>query len=210
MEPLLCFVDNDTTYLDRIRDHFARIADFRIETFDSAEAFWRALPSLTPSVAFLDVRMPGMSGIELAGLIREIRPEVHRVMLTNLDSEEAIFEALRNGADAYALKAELEDLASVAKVVMNGGSILTPTIAVRVVQSFRESAPNQSPEADKLTQRERQILDLMVQGLTLQKAASALGVSLNTARTHIKSIYRKLEVHDKSALFRKARDMGLL
>ncbi len=210
MEPLLCFVDNDTTYLDRVRDHFEKIPGYRVQTFESSELFWRALPDLAPSVAFLDVRMPGMSGIELAGLIREIRPEIHRVMLTNLDSEDAIFQALRNGADAYALKAELDDLASVAAIVMNGGSILTPTIAVRVVQSFRESAPNRNTDAEKLTQRERQILDLMVQGLTLQKAATSLGVSLNTARTHIKSIYRKLEVHDKSALFRKARDMGLL
>ncbi|MBI3395618.1 MAG: response regulator transcription factor [Spirochaetia bacterium] len=205
---LLVFIDDDARFRERVADHFKGNGLFSILTFSSAETFWHTLPELKPAVAFIDIQMPGMTGIELVGLLAEVRPEIHRVMLTNLDSEDAVFQALRNGAGGYVRKSEMDDFAAAASVMMNGGSILTPTVAVRVVQSFRTAANLQ--ERSKLTVRERQLLDLMVQGMTLNKAAVSLGVSLNTARTHIKSVYRKLEVHDKSALFRKARDMGLL
>lgn len=201
-------VDNDPAFLERAQTYFHADPDIELHTFPSGETFWREVKILNPHVAFVDIRMPGIDGIELVGLLAERYPHIHRVMLTNMDSEELIVEALKHGATGYVLKSEMEDIRGAVRIVLSGGAILTPTVAFRVARAFQRQTSSQP--ANALTMREKQVLELMVQGLTMQKVAAATGTSLNTIRSHAKSIYRKLEIHDKSALFRKAHEMGLM
>ena len=89
----------------------------------------------------LDIKLSGMNGVELAGKITERDSETSIVMLTNLNSDDLIFQALRNGAIGYLLKSELRDIADTVSTVLNGGATITPTIALRVLTSFRQSNP---------------------------------------------------------------------
>ena len=156
---------------------------------------------------FLDIQLPGMDGVELAERISRRNQATGIVMLSNMNSDKLIFQALRNGAIGYLLKSELRDIADTVRVILAGGATITPTIALRVLSSFRKSNP--VLEA-RLTNREKQILELMVSGKTISRVAETLDVSRNTVNHHAKSIYKKLNVHNRSELARKAAEAGIL
>lgn len=202
-------VENDPDYLDRIRAALEELSEIAaVHAWPSAEAYWRDPAGKQLELLFLDIKLDGMNGVDLTAKITERSPEIAIVMLSNLNSDDMIFQALRNGAIGYLLKAELHDIAETVRTVLGGGATMTPTIALQVLTSFRQAAPVE--ELPGLTAREMEILQLMVKGKTSQKVAERLGCSVNTVNHHAKSIYRKLNVHNRSELARKAAAAGLL
>ncbi|TGN08495.1 response regulator [Leptospira ilyithenensis] len=178
-----------------------------VSHWESAEAYWKDENGKELDILFLDIMLPGMNGVELAGKISERDPNISKIMLSNMNSDELIYSSLKNGAIGYILKSELKDISEVIDTVLQGGAIITPTIAFRVLNHFKAKT---NLGSIKLTDKENQILDQMVRGKTINRVAEFLGVSKYTIQHHVKNIYKKLNVHNRAELVRKANDIGLL
>jgi DNA-binding NarL/FixJ family response regulator len=167
-----------------------------------------ALPQIDraePDILLVDIGLPGISGIEGIRLLKERRPGLLALVLTVYEDEERIFGAICAGACGYMLKgtppARLIDSL---REAMEGGSPMTPQIARRVVEHFQTPRQSASPSGYELTPHELRILRLLVGGHHYQTAADELGVSVNTIRFHLRSIYEKLHVHSKAEAVAKA------
>ena len=175
-----------------------------VGSFGSMEEALANLDRDLPDVLLADIGLPGMSGIEGTRRIKALHPGLAVLMLSVYDDDRRIFEALCAGACGYLLKNTpparlLESLREVA----GGGSPMSPDVARKVVALFREFRPPE--EADyQLTPHEIRILALLVEGHNYKTAADELGVSINTIRFHMRSIYEKLQVHSKSEAVSKA------
>ncbi len=201
-------VENDERFRADFEKCLGELPDVdQILTWDSAELFWRDEKSRSLDMVFLDIGLPGMDGVELAGMISSRDPETSIIMLSNLNADSLIFRALRNGAVGYLLKTEMFDVAQVVETVKAGGATITPTIAFRVLRSFHKGDEVQDPG---LTPKESQILNELVRGRTVARVAEFLDVSENTVHFHVKNIYKKLKVHNRAELTRKAGELGLL
>jgi DNA-binding NarL/FixJ family response regulator len=147
-------------------------------------------------VALVDLGLPGMSGQELISIAKAEWPRVELVVLTGFADDDSMYEALRAGATGYLLKdAGPEEIASAIDEVSSGGAPMSPGIARRVLRGFH--ARREDPDSD-LTPRERQVLDLLTRGASYPLIGQGLGISTNTVQSHIRSIYRKLQVSTKS------------
>jgi DNA-binding NarL/FixJ family response regulator len=156
-----------------------------------------------PDVILLDVGLPGMTGLEGIRAIKSISPVTHVIMLTVSDDPQKIFEAICAGAAGYLLKeAPQEKIGDFIREVMNGGAAMTPSIAQKVLEMFTRMAV---PRDDyKLTARERQILNLAVEGLIKKEIADRLSLSYHTVDAHLRNIYTKLQVHTRAGAVSKA------
>jgi DNA-binding NarL/FixJ family response regulator len=168
-------------------------------SFNDCETAVSELSRLDHDVILMDIILPKMSGIEGVKLLKEKIPNTDFIMLTVQEDDNSIFDSLCAGASGYLLKdtppAEL--LGSI-KEVINGGSPMTPSIARRVINSFKKAGD--SP----LTKRETEILELLCDGKNYKIIADELFVSGNTVRAHIKNIYRKLHVNSRAEAVKKA------
>lgn len=177
------------------------------ETWGSAEEALRRLrrePEAAPDVLLLDIHLPGIPGSEAVRIVREEFPSVAVLMLSVYEGEEQIFESLCNGASGYLLKkTPPAKLLDAIREVQSGGSPMSPEIARKVIQLFRDIGPPKRPEHD-LTPQEIRLLKLLSDGASYQMAADGLGISINTVRNHVRSIYEKLHVNSKSAAVTKA------
>lgn len=161
--------------------------------------------SEVPSVALVDIGLPGMSGIQGLPLLRAKYPSVALLVLTVYEDDDRIFDALCAGACGYLLKKTPPDrlLACLAEV-LEGGAPMSPEIARRVLTLFREIRPAPDPVGANLTPHERRLLKLLVEGHNYQSAAAELGVTFSTINFHMQNIYGKLQVHSKSEAVAKA------
>ena len=174
------------------------------DAFRSMEEALESLDRSLPDVALVDIGLPGMSGIEGIGILKERHPDLPMLMLTVYNDDDRIFDALCAGACGYLLKntppARL--LVSLEEAVM-GGSPMSPEIARRVVTLFRDIRPPETADY-QLTPHETRLLKLLVDGHNYKTAAQELGVSVNTISFHMRHIYEKLQVHSKSEAVSKA------
>jgi DNA-binding NarL/FixJ family response regulator len=174
------------------------------------------LAAAAPEVLLLDVRLPGLSGPEAIPGLRARWPATLVLMLTSLEDENVVVEALANGAVGYVLKRTpparlLEAIAEVAA----GGSPMSPEVARRVVGLFQRAGgvPRHAAESDgaaELSPQERRLLALLADGHSYQTAAGELGISVNTVRKHIRNLYEKLQVHTRGAAVGKAMRRRLI
>ncbi|MBI3395122.1 MAG: response regulator transcription factor [Spirochaetia bacterium] len=208
MKQVICLVDRDLDFLKRAETHFSGDVDIDLKTFSSPDLFWKEFPTLHTRMAFINSELDGGTPDSVWAMLGSRAPDVHRVMLTDAHGEELIAQAIRSGGSGCLPKKGPELIRSAIQLVLHGGTVVAPSVAVKVAQDFKGNS--EEAAKDRLTPREKELLALMVQGMTMQKAGNSMGISINTVRSHIKSVYRKLEVHDKSALFRRARAMGLL
>jgi DNA-binding NarL/FixJ family response regulator len=169
--------------------------------FGSVEKSLEEFPEC--DVILLDINLPGKSGIESIPLFKKECPAAQIVMLTGLDDDDNIFNAILAGADGYLLKKTppakvliaIEDAAS-------GGTPMTPYVARRVIEHFKQSTPVQKDY--QLTDRENEILFALVQGLDNREIGEKLFISYETVRNHLKHIYEKLHVNSRSQAVSKA------
>ena len=169
---------------------------------DSVESFLDDLNKGVdlPDIVLLDISLNGMSGLDGIPYIREKLPSTDIIILTTFEDHEKIFRALCAGASSYILKqTSIKDILHAVLTVKNGGSYMSPTIARKVINHF---AP--APEEKALPPRQQQIVQAIVDGKSYKQIAADLFISIDTVRTHIKRIYRALEVNSKAELIKKA------
>lgn len=180
--------------------------------FDSCE---RAIETLAgtgtekPDVILLDVGLPGMSGLEGIRLFRERSPQTLVIILTVFEDDEKIFQAICAGASGYLLKtAGAGAIVQAIHDALGGGSPMNPRIARRVLEMFSRLAPKKSDYG--LSEREKEILQHMVNGLIKKEIADRLQLSVHTVDTYLRRIYEKLEVNTRTGAVAKALKEGLV
>ena len=162
-----------------------------------------------PKVLLLDVELPGINGLDGIAPLREKLPQTAVVILTVFEDDEKIFQAICAGAAGYLLKtATTEEIADALRIAASGGSPINPRIARRVLEMFSKAHP---PQRDYgLSPRERDILQLLVQGHTIKEAAAQLGIGFYTADEYIRGVYEKLQVNSRGSAIAKAVKEGLV
>lgn len=164
-----------------------------------------------PDVILMDIDMPGRTGIEAVKLIREqtTRPKI--LMLTVFEDVDRIFAAISAGAVGYLLKKTPADkIIDAIRDVMNGGAAMTPSIAFKVLEAFRQPTGSSSrADTFMLTDKEKEVLQRLVEGDSYKLIAHHCTMSMGTVRTHIVNIYEKLHVNSKSEAVAKALKTGL-
>ncbi len=152
-----------------------------------------------PDLVLMDLELPGMTGIECTRRIKTILPEVAVVVLTVFEDRARLVEAISAGADGYLLKrVPAQDLLAQLRSVMAGGSPLSAGVARTVLEIVRQLGPAAagSPDEVELTPREREVLSCLVQGMSYKAVARVLDISIDTVRSHIRAVYRKLQVNN--------------
>lgn len=158
---------------------------------------------LVPDIILLDIGLPGMNGIELIPELRKLSPSSKIIIITVHDDDENVFNAICEGASGYLLK-DLSSDKIVASIneVMNGGAPMNSHIAKKVLNMFRSQ--NIKSDGYDLSEREKEILSLLVEGLSKKQIAEKIFLSHHTVDSHIRNIYVKLEVHSKGSAITKA------
>jgi DNA-binding NarL/FixJ family response regulator len=184
------------------------------EAADGDEAV-RLAHDLLPDVVLMDIRMPGMDGLEATRLIAADKEldSIHIVILTTFDLDEYVFEALRVGASGFLVKnTEPAELIHAVRAVAAGDALLSPGVTKRLVAQFARQAkkPQSAPELDPLTEREREVMALVGEGLSNEEIAERLVVSPATAKTHVSRTMVKLGARDRAQLVVFAYESGLV
>lgn len=183
--------------------------------FGSFEESQMALRGSAPDVLLLDVGLPGINGIDALAHIQQLAPKTRTVILTVFDDADKIFQAICAGASGYLLKsASIEELAGAIRQVMEGGAPMTPKVAKMVIDLFGKMGKARHKPAEKedydLTPREKDILELMVEGLIKKEIADRLDLSVHTVSTHLRSVYEKLHVNTNTGAVAKAIREGII
>jgi DNA-binding NarL/FixJ family response regulator len=173
-------------------------------SYRSMEEAFEKIKGQVPDVVLCDIGLPGMSGIDGIGILKERYPELQLLMLTVYDDDDRIFDALCAGACGYLLKRTAPArLLECLKEAVTGGAPMSPEIASRVITLFREIRPPERADYE-LTPHETRLLKLLVEGHNYTTAAREQNVSYNTIKFHMQHIYEKLQVHSKSEAVAKA------
>jgi DNA-binding NarL/FixJ family response regulator len=172
--------------------------------YASVEQALAGLESAPCDVLLLDIHLPGISGVEGVSILKERFPDMQILMLTIYEEEDKVFGSICNGASGYLLKkTPPREIIEAVRQARRGGSPLSPEVARQIVQRFRGTRPvtrRKSP----LTPQELSLVKLLADGNSYQSAAQSLGISINTVRDHVRSVYEKLHVHSKSQAVGKA------
>jgi DNA-binding NarL/FixJ family response regulator len=176
---------------------------------ESGEQAIEAARRLEADVVVMDLHMPGLNGIEATRAIVASRPETGVLVLTMFEDDDSVFAAMRAGARGYLLKgADQEEILRAVQAVGRGEAIFGPSIARRVIEFM--SRPVQRPVLfPELTDREREVLELIAQGLSNARIAEHFVLSQKTVRNHVSNIFTKLRVADRAQAIVRAREAGL-
>jgi DNA-binding NarL/FixJ family response regulator len=188
-------------------------ADWRVVAeANSGVAAVTAAHAAQPDVVVMDLKLPGLDGIEATRRIVAASPHIAVLVLTMYDDDASVFEAMRAGARGYLLKgADQSEIVRAVADVADGGAIFGPSVARRVIEYFAAPRPPAVPEVvfPELTVREHEVLDLIAAGRSNADVAAGLVLSPKTVRNHVSNIFAKLHVADRSAAIVKAREAGL-
>jgi DNA-binding NarL/FixJ family response regulator len=188
--------------------------------YSDAESAMNGLPQRPPNVLLMDIQLPGLDGISAIRTLRGRLPNTEIIMLTALEDHDRIFASFTAGASGYLLKHTAPNkILEAIREVHSGGSPMSAPIARRLVKYFgvdKPTPPSAAPAAvphvhnveanANLTAREREVLDLMAEGLLYKEAADRLGLSVDTIRAHLRNIYRKLRVRNRTEAILKISD----
>ena len=188
-------------------DDFSVVGEAR-----DGEAAVRRARELMPDVVLMDISLPGgLGGLEATEAIRSERPGIKVILLTQYDHREYIRRAVKIGAHGYVLKrGGYRELESAIRAVVRGERYLHPSVAGELVEMVASGHGLDDDEYGRLTQREKQVFDLLIDGKTSREIAQYLGISLKTAMTHRTHLMTKLGLHSRSELIRYALRKGLL
>jgi DNA-binding NarL/FixJ family response regulator len=182
------------------------------EAIDGADAI-RRFERLRPDVVVMDVRMPTMDGIEATRRLSAADPPARVLILTTFDLDEYVYEALRAGASGFLLKDRPpEELVGAVRVIAAGEALLAPSVTRRLIEEFarRPAAGGPPSGLDELTEREREVLVLMAQGLSNAEIAGSLFVAETTVKTHVGRVLQKLRLRDRAQAVVLAYESGLV
>lgn len=212
MEPIhVLIADDHTLFRAGLRALLGLFADIEVvgEAATGEEAVARA-EALQPDVILMDIQMPGVNGIEATRRIIRDSPHIGIIVVTMFEDDSSVFSAMRAGARGYILKeANEEEVLRAIRAVAGGEALFGPAIARRLVHFFSTPHPGSGPAFPELTEREREILDLIARGESNADIAQRLVLSPHTVRNHISNIFSKLQVADRAEAIIRARDAGL-
>ncbi len=192
---LLIFEDNQNLRFS-IETMLQWNADFNLlKAMPDANTIEETLTKYKPHVILMDIDMPGTNGINALKIIRATNQDVHVIMLTVFEDETNIFDAICAGANGYILKKNFDQIPSAIMDVMTGGAPMTSSIAKKVLSFIPKKQDNHAQTLQLLTSREREILEHVVKGFSYKMIACDLNISIETIRSHIKKIYKKLQVN---------------
>ena len=204
--------DDHPLYREGVGKMLSLAADIEIvgEAANGDEALAQAL-ALQPDVILMDLKMPGINGIEATRRILYASPRIGVLVLTMFETDETVFAAMRAGARGYMLKdADQEEVIRAVKAVSRGEAIFSPAIAERLIHYFAALKPAVADLAfPELTDREREILHLIAQGHSNSEIAERLLLRTKTVQNHVSNIFSKLQVADRAQAIVRARDAGL-
>jgi len=213
VEPLRVLIaDDHTLFRYGMRGLLATQPDIEVvgEATTGEESVASAA-ELEPDVVLMDIKMPGVSGIEATRRILADHPRVRILMVTVFEDDASIFTAMRAGARGYVLKdAGKDDVLGAIRTVGRGGAVFSPGIAARLVDFFTTARPAVPREAfPTLTDREREMLHLMAQGASNAEIARLLSLSPKTVANYVSNVLHKLQVADRKEAVLRAREAGL-
>jgi DNA-binding NarL/FixJ family response regulator len=210
----VCLVDDQTLVRQGIRSLLELSDSIRViaEAGDGIQAV-ETIPRVKPDVVLLDMRMPGMSGLEVLNALATAGTLPPTIILTTFDDDQLVLAGLKAGARGYLLKdVSLDQLVDAVKTVADGGSLVAPVVTQRLLSGL-ERMHNEFVSLDRpdpLTERETEILRLMAGGYSNKEIANSLGVAEGTVKNHVSNILSKLGVRDRTRAVLKAFELGIV
>lgn len=194
----IAIIEDNTPIRNILSDWIQQEKKFElVAAYPNAEKAVRAKVSELADVVLVDINMPGMNGIECVRMLKPLNRSVNYVMLTAYHDAQLIFDALSAGASGYLLKrATREELMDAIRDVDGGGSPMSSSIARIVVEAF-QNKPAKDEQLEQLTNREREVLEHLAEGMLYKEIADHLTISHNTVHTLVRRIYEKLQVHTR-------------
>lgn len=198
MSIAVAIVEDDAGARKILAGWITRASGFRlVGEWGKAESALPSLPEKKPDVVLMDINLPGMSGVEAVGKLKPLLADTQFVMLTVYEDADHIFSALAAGASGYLLKqTPREELLAALEDVHRGGSPMTSNIARKVVQSFKQTPAVR--DAEGLSPREQEVLDLLARGYLYKEIADRLNISVPTVNTYVRRVYEKLHVRSRA------------
>jgi DNA-binding NarL/FixJ family response regulator len=217
----LAIVEDDSPYRMALRDLFAAEPSFSVEgAYDSAVSFLAASRAVAEAgkpvpwdLVLMDIEMPRIDGIEATARLRATWPGIDVVILTAFEDPQRILGAICAGASGYLLKkSDASEVLEEVRAIVEGGSPMTPSVARSIFRILKSGAPAPVPREGRwdLSEREMDVLRGLVQGHAYKEVASNLNISLDTVRSHVRQIYRKMQVHSVSEAVSRAIRSGIV
>jgi DNA-binding NarL/FixJ family response regulator len=195
----VALVEDDPEIRANLAHRVGRSPGFRLlRSYSDAESALADLPRHPPDVVLMDINLPGIDGVECVRQLKVKMPAVQFIMLTIYEDGNRLFKSLMAGASGYLLKRTPPDkLLAAIQEAHEGGAPMTPEVARRVVQHFQEIPPPAS-ELQRLTPREKDVLEQLAKGFLYKEIEDNLGISTGTLRSYIANVYEKLHVHSRT------------
>jgi len=213
----ILIADDHAMFREGLRALFAALSDIEVvgEAANGASAVAQAT-TLQPDVVLMDINMPDLNGIEATRQILATQSGMGIIMVTMLEDDASVFAAMRAGARGYVLKgAHHDEILQAIRAVAAGQAVFGPAIATRMMNFFQglhnpaSQSGNAAQAFPELTEREREVLVLIAQGISNKDIAEKLVISMKTVSNHITNIFSKLQVADRAQAIIRARDAGL-
>jgi DNA-binding NarL/FixJ family response regulator len=207
MRKSVVIVEDDPQLQRHLLEILATAPDVKcVGAFSSGEEAVEKIPSQNPDVVLMDVKLPGMTGIQCVARLKKLNPQLQIIMVTVYKDSERIFMALKAGADGYLLKSDAPNqLLDAVRDVKTGGSPISSHIARKVVEHFRLPALNDRAN-EPLSPREDQVLALLASGFIYKEIADQLGIGVATVRTYVINICEKMHVRNRMEAVAKRRN----
>jgi len=219
----IALVEDNPSLRKRFLEHFKYFQNVSLELIaSSGEDFLQKIqvidPAIRPQIVLMDIEMPGINGIETTKRLKGIFPEVEVMMLTVFEDEDKIFKSIQAGAVGYLLKDEPPaGIVNALLELKQGGAPMSPLIARKMLNYIKATGKNpyekeitERENTFGLTERELKIIEYLVGGNNYQEIAEKLIISPHTVKSHIKNIYKKMEVHSRASVVRAALENNLL
>ncbi len=199
MAKIVSIIEDDFTLSQILQRKINQLDSFKCNhTFITVNEF--LLTNQTSDILLLDINLPGTNGLDAIPIILNKYPNLIIVMNTIKDDVETIYKSLESGAIGYIDKQSFDDnILEVLETVENGGAFMTPKIARKIIESFKK------PKMPNLTEREHEVVQGILEGYTYMQIAEKYFITIDTVRSHIKNIYKKLSINSKAQLFKLYR-----
>ena len=208
----ILIVDDHEVVRDGIVGNLVRRPDFAIvgQASNGLEAVQRA-EELSPDIILMDLRMPELDGVEAMIRIKQANPEIKFIVFTTYSDDEYLFAAIKAGSKGYLLKdAPREDLFKAIRAVSRGESLIQPVFTTKVLEKLASELSRKSTAVDALSDREIEVLDLMAKGVSNKDIADQLSITQSTVKTHVTSIFQKLNVTTRTEAVTTAFKRGII